>query len=125
MYQFRYESSIYILCVGIAFLCNGGQFSMFPAITVKVFGLQNGGKICTFMSFATPASSNFGLFMVSAFQDSIGVENIFRFAGLCTVFAMILLYYFDEEPMVPNRKQKGVLSQENTPIMDQEKLETP
>ena len=48
---------LYTLMVGLAFTCEGGHFSTFPAACARIFGIQTGGQIFTIMFFAIPISS--------------------------------------------------------------------
>lgn len=61
MYYTRYNTPLYCLFVCLAFLCEGGHFSTFPAVGVKTFGIMEGGKIFTICFFAVPLSSLTGL----------------------------------------------------------------
>ena len=97
---------MYSLSVALTFLCEGAHFSIFPVTAVKIFGIQNGGKIFTIMFFAVPLSSNFGLLMVKVVQQYIGPANIFRVAGCMSLINFVLLYYFDESPIVKSEMQK-------------------
>ena len=57
MYDYRKNEFMYVMCVAFAFICEGGNFSMFPVVTAKVFGVENGGQITTFMFFTTPIAA--------------------------------------------------------------------
>ena len=39
IWEVKSNGTLYILWVSLAFLCEGGHFSMFPTATVKVFGM--------------------------------------------------------------------------------------
>ena len=39
MWYCRTNSTLYIICVGMAFCCLGGHFSTFPAASARIFGI--------------------------------------------------------------------------------------
>jgi len=42
IYHVRTNQFLYTLCVALAFTCEGGHFSTFPAAAVKIFGMEKG-----------------------------------------------------------------------------------
>ena len=99
IYYAKSNDFLYILCVALSFLCEGGHFSCFPAACVKIFGIQNGGQIFTIMFFAIPISSLTSFFIVEFGKDSIDPQTIFVCASVLTVINMIQLYFFDDREM--------------------------
>lgn len=43
IFGFRKNESVYPWCVALSFFCEGAHFSIFPAMTVNIFGLKYGG----------------------------------------------------------------------------------
>lgn len=74
MYKLRSNEIPYIACVCLSFFTEGGHFSMFPTLTVEIFGLKNGGMLYTLMFFAAPVASYLGSLFVNYIQD---IETIF------------------------------------------------
>ena len=42
IFHVRTNQFLYTLCVALAYTCEGGHFSMFPAAAVKIFGMDKG-----------------------------------------------------------------------------------
>ena len=63
LWSCRFNPILYILGVGIAFLCEGGHFSMFPTACVNIFGIVNGGFVYSMMYCFIPLSAlvSFGI----------------------------------------------------------------
>ena len=106
IYPIRAHAGAYVFCVALSFLCEGGQFSMFPTVAVKIFGVHNGGQIFTIMFFCVSLSSNFGLLMDTYVKPHVGVQNIFWLGSLLTLTNIILLFWLNEKPLKP-RAVKG------------------
>lgn len=96
----------------MAFLCEGGHFSTFPACAMKVFGNCEGGKIFTIAFFAVPLSSMLGFVLA---ENSKYVNEVFIFivAAVLTFVNIILLIFFDETEIkvvinnnLPNDKKR-------------------
>ena len=83
-----------MLC--LAFLCEGGHFSTFPASAVKLYGIEEAGPIFTISFFAVPASSMLG-FSLAHFVKNADEQMIFYFGGLLTLINIFLVLVFDEE----------------------------
>ena len=104
IYRVRSNAVLYILCVALAFLCEGGHFSLFSVAGVTIFGVENGALINTFVNWSTPMTSLFGLFMINYCQQYIGTSNIFNIASGLTVINLVILYFFDDRPKVIKTK---------------------
>jgi len=76
-------------------LCEGGHFSTFPAMAVKIFGIAEGGKIFTIAFFAVPLSSLLG-FGLAENRNIFSEISIFILAAILTFVNIILLIFFDE-----------------------------
>ena len=83
-----------MLC--LAFLCEGGHTSTFPAAAVKLYGIQEAGKIFTISFFAVPLLSMLG-FVLAHYVKSADEQVIFYFGALLTLINIILLLSFDED----------------------------
>jgi hypothetical protein len=86
---------MYSILICLAFLCEGGHFSTFPACAVKIFGIAEGGKIFTISFFAVPLSSLAG-FVLAENKDHISEVSIFIVAAALTFINIVLLIFFDE-----------------------------
>lgn len=71
IYYVRKDPVLYVIWVALAFLCEGGHFSMYPTACVKLFGIQEGGQIFTVMFLITPLSSLLGLLIVETGGEDI------------------------------------------------------
>ena len=102
-----------MLC--LAFLCEGGHFSTFPAAAVKLYGIQEAGKIFTISFFAVPLSSMLG-FVLAHLVKSADEQVIFYFGALLTLINIILLLTFDEEEVKIEYKDCNghVINEENS-----------
>jgi hypothetical protein len=90
----------YIICLAFAFLCEGGHFAVFPAAGAKIFGLQHGGLIFTFMFICVPLSSLTGFFLVElGGKDPNFIKKILAISTALTVLNLCLLFVFDEGEM--------------------------
>lgn len=99
IYKFRADSGIYAIVVFLSFATLGGHFSMFPTVTVKIFGIINGGQIFTFIFFAIPLST---LTMLCITQVVSNVSSVFQISSLFTVVNIISLMIFNESPIEDN-----------------------
>ena len=69
---------------------------MFPTLACKLFGIENGGQIFTFIFFAVPIASLLGFVLV---QNEFDEEVILRVAAVLTFVNIILLKFFKETPI--------------------------
>lgn len=106
IYYVRTNGTLYIIWVSIAFLCEGGHFSMFPTAAVKLFGIQNGGYIFTIMFFFIPASSIAGFLVIQFGKNHISFETVYWIAGVLTAINIVLLYLFDDSEMISRATQE-------------------
>mmetsp|Transcript_7909 Transcript_7909/g.13268 ORF Transcript_7909/g.13268 Transcript_7909/m.13268 type:complete len:187 (-) Transcript_7909:178-738(-) len=96
----RSDEFLYIVCLALTLLCEGGHFAVFPAGAVKIFGLKNGGLIFTFMFVAVPLSSLSGFFLVELGDSDPEFETIIlKVAVFLTALNIVLLFFFDDQPM--------------------------
>lgn len=96
IYHSRESAFFYTLMVFLAFLCEGGHFSTFPAQGVKMYGLKHGGKIFTLCFFAVPSSALLGFALVQH-HEIIDPKHIFIFGAILTAVNGLLLLLFDDE----------------------------
>jgi len=92
----RFNPILYILAVGIAFLCEGGHFSMFPTACVNIFGIVNGGFVYSMMYCFIPLTS---LASFAIVQLGVDYPIVFYIGAALTAMNMVLLYFVDETPM--------------------------
>ena len=98
IYHFKDDHILYTICVALAFTCEGGHFSTFPAAAVKIFGMEKGGQIFTLMFFSVPLSSLSGFALVQM-GDSVSPKTIFFVGALMTLLNIVLLMIFDDQEM--------------------------
>ena len=98
LYSAKDNTIAYAIILCLAFLCEGGHFSTFPAAAVKLYGIQEAGKIFTISFFAVPLSSMLG-FVLAHYVKGANEQLIFFFGGLLTLANIILLLVFDEDEM--------------------------
>lgn len=91
--------ALYTTLVAASFLVEGSHFSMFPTVTVKLFGIKSGGQIFTFIFFSVPIASTASFLLVNFGQDAFPQWLVFACSALFTIVNMILLYNFDETPI--------------------------
>jgi len=100
MYNCRESEFLYVVCVALAFICEGGNFSMFPTVAANIFGIQNGGQIFTWMFFCCPLSALSSMAISSEYPTVTDVDYIFNVAASLTFFNLILLYFLDDTKLV-------------------------
>ena len=105
-YYVRKDGTLYIIWVSIAFLCEGGHFSMFPTAAVKLFGIQNGGFLFTIMFFFIPLSSIIGFLIIQFGQDYISFEAVYQIAAGLSGLNLVLLYFFNENEIISRATKK-------------------
>jgi len=98
------------VAVGLAFCCEGGHFSCFPAATVRIFGIINGGLIFTFMFFVIPLAALTSLVIVQL-TDEGSYQMIFIIGAVMTGLNIILLYFLDDIEMKKTKMYKSYLTQ--------------
>lgn len=96
LYSAKDSTIVYSSLLCLSFLCEGGHFSTFPAAAVKLYGIQEGGKIFTISFFAVPLSSMLG-FVLAHYVKSADEQTILYFGGFLTFTNIILLMAFDED----------------------------
>lgn len=114
MYHVKTDQFLYTLCVALAFTCEGGHFSTFPAAAVKIFGMEKGAQIFTIMFVAVPLSSLTG-FAITQAGDSVDPQTIFYIASFLTLLTMVLLMFFDDQEIeIDSNDQLMGYKMENT-----------
>jgi len=63
---------LYPIWVACSFLGEGAHFSMFPAVTANVFGIEYGGQIFSFIFLSIPVSSFLSFFFVKFGHSTFG-----------------------------------------------------
>jgi OFA family oxalate/formate antiporter-like MFS transporter len=107
IYQARYNGDIYIGVVAMSFLCEGGHFSLFPAVCMKVFGTKSGGQICSIL-FWGAALSALSSFVITQVSKEINYQLVYQIALALTVVNCASLFFMSEEPMQKNSGEKAV-----------------
>ncbi|CAM9822255.1 unnamed protein product, partial [Phaeothamnion confervicola] len=71
--------------------CLGGNFAMFPAVSTRIFGADNGAAIygCLFSAFATASIG--GTFLTKALQARFGWAGVFRVMSALSVVVLAVL----------------------------------
>ena len=98
IYLVRDNGTLYVIYIGLSFLCEGGHFSCFPAVSAKIFGLKNGATIFTICFIGIPLSSTLSL-VLSQMKSTIPEEAIFMIGAVLAALNLVLLYFFDESPI--------------------------
>lgn len=98
IYSARTNTFLYCVFVCLTFLCEGGHFSTFPAAAVKIYGIEEAGKIFTISFFAVPLSSLLG-FALAQHKEYTGEQSIFLFGSFLTMVNIALLFIFDDGAM--------------------------
>ena len=120
MYGAAKSEFFYTLCVALAFICEGGNFSMFPVVTANVFGVQNGGQIMTWMFFACPIAAFSSMAISTAYPSRQDVGYIFNVSAFLTFLNLILLYFLDDTKMKKERSDEYVRRRERNDAADLE-----
>lgn len=96
LYSAKDNAFVYTVLLCLVFACEGGHFSTFPAAAVKLYGIQEGGKIFTISFFSVPISSMLG-FVLAHYVKGANEQAIFYFGAFLTLTNIILLMTFDED----------------------------
>lgn len=81
---------------------------MFPVVTAKVFGVENGGQIMTYMFFTTPIAALSSMLISSIYPSTSDVEYIFNIAAILTYMNLVLLYFLDDTKIIKNGRKHNV-----------------
>jgi len=87
--------------IGFAFatcailFCMGGNFSIFPAITSKVFGVRNGASIYSVMFSAFGIASVSGTFITKAILSSFGWNGVFAVMSIFSLLVLAVLTVYE------------------------------
>lgn len=88
--------ALYLVFYCLIMSCEGGQISMYPAVTAKVFGSKVGSLIYGFM-FAGYTITNISSYLISTFAlGTLGWPGLFWICFGFTICAMILNFIFNE-----------------------------
>lgn len=91
------NKSCYFIWICLILACEGGHFSLFPAITMKQFGIKVGGILYPYVYFAFIISNFIQFLIVLGLLDKIHYENVFWIYAGFTCLAGILNYFFIEK----------------------------
>ena len=94
---------LYVVWVCLSYLCLGAQFSIFPTACAYIFGMKSGGQIYSFMFTAFGLSSLSGFFVAKFALKSIGYETFFFLAAFLTLCSLVLLYFFNDQPILTEK----------------------
>lgn len=97
----RHSPFCYVFFVCMSFACEGAHFSLFPSLCTRVFGKVNGGLIFTFMFLGSPAGAN----VITIIYQKVG-ESIFIIVAGVSVLNIVLLFLYDETPMIDDSLDK-------------------
>ena len=96
LYAISSYKAAYFLWICLMLACEGGHFSLFPAITLKQFGIKMGGLIYPYVFFAFVISNFIQFFIVWQLLDFIEYENVFWIYAGFTFLAGVLNFSFKE-----------------------------
>ena len=99
IYFVRKNAALYVIWVSLAYFCQGGHFSTFPAATLKIFGIQHGGQLWTIMQFSCALCSLTGFIITEYAKDLVSIETLYIIGAVCICFNIISLTFFNEEPL--------------------------
>lgn len=83
----------YLIWVSVALLCEGGNFVIFPPLSLKVFGPSVGSKTYSLLLIFCAASNLFQFALNFLLRPIIGFENEFMIFFSMTILAMGLCRY--------------------------------
>jgi hypothetical protein len=93
----RHHSIVYPLAVGLVYLCHGGHIVAFNAASTKIFGMANGGFICSLILTASPLTQTASSLL---YKFSGGNAQLVLQVGTAMVFInLALLLFFDDSEM--------------------------
>jgi MFS family permease len=96
--------SLYFICILLNYFANGGLFAIFPGSVTNVFGLRFGPQVYTIIILANIVSSCLNILMTYVLLPDAGFAVCFYVGSLVTVFALIILWRFEERLDVENLK---------------------
>ena len=85
----------YLIWISVALLCEGGNFVIFPPLSLKVFGPSVGSKTYSLLLIFCAVSNIFQFSLNFLLRPIIGFENEFMIFFIMTMFAMVLCRYSD------------------------------
>lgn len=90
--------SLFFIWSCLSFFCEGGHFALFPALCLKEFGIEVGGKVYPFVYFAFAIANFIQFGVVYAGKNNIGWENIlWIYLGITTAAGLLLWTVFKEK----------------------------
>jgi hypothetical protein len=87
------NGNLYVALIALSLLCEGGHFSLFPAIGVKVFGNKNGGQLVSFISYSASIAALSGTTLLSF---GLTVEYVYKLGLAFTCISLCVLFTFKE-----------------------------
>lgn len=85
----------YAVCVCVAFFCEGGHFTLVPAMYKKLFGEEGARVFGVGFSFIGVASL-FQLLLFYTLGEYVSQEEFFYiFGGMCILAGIILVFLFE------------------------------
>jgi len=108
LYPMSDNSFVFVALICSSFMCEGAHFACFPAACVRIFGLENGPHINSFLLTAISFSSLSSLAIVVFFKEWIDFRIVFMIASALTLLNIIVIYRFDDREMdVDGGRRKG------------------
>jgi predicted MFS family arabinose efflux permease len=90
---------LYAIWVLFIFLCEGGHFSIFPALACNIYGVKLGYRIYSLLFVGMALASINGLMASTFLLPYFGYGPIFVMFGMLNVLSLFLLSVFDENKL--------------------------
>ena len=92
-----YNRYAFMVVVCLTYMCDGSLSSMFPALTVKQFGLVRGPQVYSYMFSVYGVASVLSIFTVSFVKPQIGYPGMFILSFCFSCVAAFCTFIFDEK----------------------------
>ena len=93
--SYRYDEILYPIIICSTYFIWGAHFSIFPTLTVNIFGMVNGPTLWSIFLLAMPLSSLLGPFFAAHFTT----VNVLNIAACFSMINVFILFKFDDSEM--------------------------
>ena len=83
----------------MAFICDGSMASMIPVVTNRVFGVNRGPMVYSYIFSTFGVAAMLGMLFVKTLQNKIGFAGMFFICLAFTLFAATITYFYTFKKM--------------------------
>mmetsp|Transcript_11175 Transcript_11175/g.18783 ORF Transcript_11175/g.18783 Transcript_11175/m.18783 type:complete len:146 (+) Transcript_11175:1116-1553(+) len=109
VYEFRANVPAYFFCIQVNYFVVASAFALFPTPAYKTFGTEKAPQIYSIILLSSFSASTTDTILMEYLYPKIGAGMLFRYAGLTSVLALVICYFFDERLDIERLDRRGLI----------------